>query len=407
MPVHVAKRAVAVVFLLNGFAYASWLSRIPTIRDRLELSASGVGLLLLCLSLGTLVALPVSGAVVERAGARNTVVGGVALVVTGLSLLAGGALVGSVPLAGIGLFAYGVGTSTWDVAMNVEAATLERRLGRAVMPRFHAGYSLGTILGAALGAAGAAGGAPIGWQLVATGALVATTVPLATRRFLRGTTADTGRDRSSGSRSFAAWRERRTLLIGLVVLAFALSEGLANDWLALTLVDAYGTTTTVGAVTLAVFVSAMTLGRTFGGGAVDRWGRVAVLRVTGGLVALGALAVAVSPHPAGAVAGAVLWGLGASLGFPLGMTAAGEEEHHAAARVSVVSSIGYTAFLGGPPLAGLLADAFGFRPALLLAVLAAGAGLVLAGAARPVGVSPAPAREPERAALAGCRSSQA
>ncbi len=407
MPVHVAKRAVAVVFLLNGFAYASWLSRIPTIRDRLELSASGVGLLLLCLSLGTLVALPVSGAVVERAGARNTVVGGVALVVTGLSLLAGGALVGSVPLAGIGLFAYGVGTSTWDVAMNVEAATLERRLGRAVMPRFHAGYSLGTILGAALGAAGAAGGAPIGWQLVATGALVVTTVPLATRRFLRGTTADTGRDRSSGSRSFAAWRERRTLLIGLVVLAFALSEGLANDWLALTLVDAYGTTTTVGAVTLAVFVSAMTLGRTFGGGAVDRWGRVAVLRVTGGLVALGALAVAVSPHPAGAVAGAVLWGLGASLGFPLGMTAAGEEEHHAAARVSVVSSIGYTAFLGGPPLAGLLADAFGFRPALLLAVLAAGAGLVLAGAARPVGASQAPKREPERAALAGCRSSQA
>ena len=407
MPLHAAKRAVAVVFLLNGFAYASWLSRIPTIRDRLELSASGVGLLLLCLSLGTVVALPVSGSVVERAGARSTVVGGAALVVAGLSLLAGGALVGSVPLAGVGLLAYGVGTSTWDVAMNVEAAALERRLGRAVMPRFHAGYSLGTILGAALGAAGAAGGVPIGWQLMATGALVVAAVPLTTRRFLPGTTAGTGRLGASGGRTFAAWRERRTLLIGLVVLAFALSEGLANDWLALTLVDGYGTSTTVGAVTLAVFVSAMTLGRTFGGGAVDRWGRVAVLRVTGGLVALGAMAVAVSPHPAGAVAGAVLWGVGASLGFPLGMTAAGEDEHHAAARVSVVSSIGYTAFLGGPPVAGLLADAFGFRPALLLAVLAAGAGLALAGAAGPVGAAPAPAGAPAGTAVVISRSTEA
>ncbi len=379
-----AKHAVAVVFLLNGFAYASWLSRIPTMRDRLELSASAVGLLLLCLSLGTVVALPLSGWVVQRAGARNTVVGGSALVVTGLLSLSAGVTTGSVVLAGAGLFLYGVGTSTWDVAMNVAAAAVERELARAVMPRFHAAFSLGTVLGGAWGAAGAATATPVSHQLVVTAAGVALGVLPAARRFLPGVSASgpAGR-RAGGGGTMAAWRERRTVLIGLVVMAFALSEGLANDWLTLTLVDGYGTSETVGAVTFAVFVTAMTLGRTFGGSLVDRWGRVAVLRSTAALVAVGAAVVAVGPHAWVALVGAALWGAGASLGFPLGMTAAAEDEHRAAARVSVVSSIGYTAFLGGPPVAGLLAQAFGFRQALLLAVVAATAGLLLAGAARP------------------------
>ncbi len=381
---HTAKRAVAAVFLLNGLAYASWLSRMPSMRDHLDLSASGVGLLLASLSVGTVVALPLSGWVVQRAGARTTVAGGAALVLAGLLAMAGSVVLGAVPLAAGGLFLYGLGTSTWDVAMNVEAAAVERRLGRAVMPRFHAGYSLGTVLGAASGAASAAWGVPVGGQLVATAGVVAAGVLLATQRFRPAGPATATAERPAGGGIGAAWRERRTVLIGLLVMAFALSEGLANDWLTLTLVDAYGASDSVGALAFAVFVTAMTVSRTVGGGMVDRWGRVAVLRVTAALVAAGAGVVAVSPHVGAALVGAALWGVGASLGFPLGMTAAGEEEHRAAARVSVVSSVGYTAFLAGPPVAGVLAEAFGFRPALLLAVAAAGAGLVLAGAARPL-----------------------
>jgi MFS family permease len=375
-----AKRAVAAAFLLNGFAYASWVSRIPNIREKLEVSATGVALLLVALSVGTLTALPLSGWVVSRLGTRRTVLTSGGAVCGGLALMIVGLALGSPSYVGVAMFVYGAGTSTWDVAMNVEGARVERRLGRSVMPRFHAAFSIGTIVGAGLGALSAARDWPLLGQLAATGLLVAVTLPVATRRFLvEEPTPSAGQGHTSLIR---AWTERRTLAIGLLVLSFALCEGLANDWLALTLVDAYGTSEAVGALAFAAFVSAMTLGRTVGGSFVDRYGRVVVLRVTALLVVAGAVTVAASPHPAGATLGAVLWGLGASLGFPLGMTAAADDETRAAARVSVVGSIGYAAFLGGPPVAGFLADVGGFRQAVLLAVVAAASGFVLATATK-------------------------
>jgi MFS family permease len=115
------------------------------------------------------------------------------------------------------------------------------------------------------------------------------------------------------------------------------------------------------------------------------------LRVTALLAVAGVLTVVLSPGIPGALAGAVLWGLGASLGFPLGMSAAGDEAARSAARVSVVGSIGYTAFLGGPPLVGLLADHVTVRDAILVACGAALVGFLAAAAARPLR-SPVPGR---------------
>lgn len=384
-----AKVAVSVVFVVNGLAFASWVARVPAVRDTLGLTPGRVGLLLLAVSAGTLVALPLSGLVVGRLGPARTVAAAVLAGAVGLLVLAAGLAAESVPAVGLGLFAYGVGTSSWDVAMNVEAADVERRLGRTVMPRFHAGFSLGTVLGAGIGALCARGGVPLEAQLVATVAGVVAIGLVAVRWFLPVSPAVSG----SGSRAgvLAAWREPRTLLIGLLVCAFALCEGIANDWLALSLVDGYGTTQALGAVAFGVFVTAMTLGRLVGGSFVERYGRVATLRATAVLVLAGVLAVVTSPGVPGALAGAVLWGLGASLGFPLGMSAAGDDETRAAARVSVASSIGYTAFLGGPPLVGLLADQVGVHRAVLVALGAAAVGLLVAVAARPV---PTPVAQP-------------
>lgn len=375
-----AKIAVAVVFVLNGFAFASWLARVPAIRSGLELTPGQVGLLLLCLSLGTVVALPASGFVVTRLGPARTVGTGAAVVGLGLLGMAAGLAAGSVATVALGLFVYGIGTSSWDVAMNVEGAEVERTLGRTVMPRFHAGFSIGTVAGALLGAAGARLGMGLEVQLAATVAIVLAAVPLALRSFTP--LPEDHADQAGSAGLAAAWREPGTLLVGLVVLAFALAEGIANDWLALALVDGYGAGEALAAVGFACFVSAMTLGRTFGGGAVDRLGRVTVLRVTGVLVIAGVAVVVWSPGLPGAFAGAVLWGLGASLGFPLGMSAAADDERRAAARVSVVSSIGYAAFLGGPPLLGALADSLGVRQAVVVAGAAGLVGALLASATR-------------------------
>jgi predicted MFS family arabinose efflux permease len=377
-----AKLAVSAVFVLNGLAFASWVSRVPAIRDTLALTPGQVGLLLLCLSAGTAIALPISGVVVHRLGPARTVAVMAAAVTLGLLVMSAGLVAATVPLVAVGMFVYGIGTSTWDVSMNVEAADVERRLGRTIMPRFHAGFSAGTVTGALLGAASARVGIDLSYQLIGTAILVIAVAPLVTRWSLPVPEEEPHAE--PRPHALVAWREPRTLLIGLVVLAFALAEGIANDWVALALVDGYDAGESLAAVGYALFVSAMTVGRLFGGSVVERVGRVGTLRVTGVLVAAGVAVVVLSPNVTGAMAGAVLWGIGASLGFPLGMSAAADDEHKAAARVAVVSSIGYAAFLGGPPVVGLLADHLGVLQAIAVAAGAGLAGALLARATAPM-----------------------
>ncbi|MBQ6641979.1 MAG: MFS transporter, partial [Saccharopolyspora sp.] len=171
----------------------------------------------------------------------------------------------------------------------------------------------------------------------------------------------------SGSRpSMRAWIEPRTLVIGLMVLALALTEGTANDWLAVALVDGYDAPAWLGAAGFAVFLSAMTAGRTLGTGLLDRFGRQPVIWATMATALVGVLLVVFAPWLPLAVLGAAIGGLGASLGFPVGMSAAADDPERAAARVSVVSTIGYTAFLAGPPLLGYLGDHFGTLHSLLV-----------------------------------------
>jgi MFS family permease len=149
----------------------------------------------------------------------------------------------------------------------------------------------------------------------------------------------------------------------------AFTEGTGNDWLAVAMIDGYHTVPVIGPLTFATFLAAMTLGRWFGPNLIDKFGRVTVVR-TSAVVALVGLMLVVFGHfiPV-AFVGAVLWGLGAALGFPVGMSAAADDPKMSAARVSVVASIGYTAFLAGPPVVGLLGDRVGVLRALLVVPL--------------------------------------
>ncbi len=142
-----ARTAVAVAFLVNGLCFASWISRTPAVRDTLGLSSAQLGLLLLCVSGGSIAGLPLSGPIVHRLGARAAVLAGSLTVGVGLAGLGVALLLVSVPLAVPGLVLVGLGIGVWDVAMNVEGADVERRLGRSLMPRLHAGFSLGTVAG--------------------------------------------------------------------------------------------------------------------------------------------------------------------------------------------------------------------------------------------------------------------
>ncbi|WP_203433688.1 MFS transporter [Jiangella asiatica] len=379
-----ARNAVATVFALNGLAVASWMARIPEVRDLLEISPSELGRVLLALAAGSIVALPTSGLVVNKIGAARTVAGGSLLVGVGLVLAGlGSDTLLSIPLAAVGLAAIGYGSGSWDVAMNVEGAAVERLLGRTVMPRFHAAFSLGTVAGAGIGAGATAVGIPVVAHLGVIGVGAAVGAVTAARSFLpRAAEVDDEQGAAPKVSVWTAWREPRTLIIGVMVLCFALIEGIANDWLALGIVDGYGTSNAVGAVGFAVFVAAMTIGRTAGTQLIDRYGRLPVLQVSGALAAGGVLLVVFGGSLAVAAVGIVIWGFGAALGFPLGMSAASDDPQRAAVRVSVVASVGYTAFLAGPPILGWIGDHEGVLRALLVVAVAAVVGTLAAPAAR-------------------------
>ncbi|MDI2027107.1 MFS transporter [Saccharopolyspora sp. TS4A08] len=378
-----ARNAVAVVFALNGFAMASWMSRIPEVRDALSVTPGELGRMLLAISAGSLLALPLSGTAVHRFGARAVISGGAVVTASGLVLSGTGAgLFGSVWITAAGLFAFGLGTGLWDVSMNIDGAAVERAIGRTIMPRFHAGFSFGTVIGAGVGAACAALGVPVVAHLIAAALLAAIGPALAVPSLLPAHD-EPDPDAKSGGGILRAWAEPRTLLVGLMVLAMALTEGTANDWLAVALVDGHDVPPWLGAVGFAVFLSAMTAGRVGGTVLLDRFGRVKVLWTTMATAAVGVLLVVHGTWLPLVFLGAAIWGLGASLGFPVGMSAAADDPARAAARVSVVSTIGYTAFLAGPPLLGYLADHVGTLHALLLVAVLLVPSALAVPAARP------------------------
>ena len=392
------RNAIFVLFFVSGLGLASWVSRIPTVRDGLQLRTDEVGLLIFGLSAGSVLGLVSATWLLGSFGARRAML--VSATTSALGLVTVGAaasLWGSFPLAFAGLALVGFGMGSLDVIMNVEGAAVERELGVTLMPLLHACFSLGTVAGALLGATAATLDLAVGWHLGLIAVLSLAAAVIAVRfvplRSTLGDTADrttprpTWRERMRTS--LAVWRDQSILLIGVIVLGMTFAEGSASDWLALAVVDGHGQSDATGALVFGVFVSAMTVGRVLGGPVLDRFGRVPVLRACSVLGVVGLLLVILAPETWLLVVGTVLWGLGASLGFPVGMSAAADDTANAAARVSAVAMIGYFAFLVGPPVLGLIGEQVGILTALfVIVVLMALAGLA-APAARERTLTPA------------------
>src|SRR5215831_10314178 len=231
-----ATRAVYTAFIANGFVFASWAARIPQVRDGLRVSPGVLGLILLCIAAGSTIATPLSGLVITWLGDSRTVAVMSLIAAAGMATVAVGYRYGIPPVAA-GLFVFGYSSGTWDVAMNVQGAAVEHALGRAIMSRFHAGWSVGTVTGAGAGTAMVALGVPVTVHLLAVALVVAATVPVAALRFLPlspdPAPADAGDGTAARRSPLAAWTEPRTLLIGLFMLCMTFTEGTSNDWLSL------------------------------------------------------------------------------------------------------------------------------------------------------------------------------
>jgi fucose permease len=373
------RAALFALFFVPGLGISSWVTRTPAVRDLLGASTAEVGLVLLGLSVGSMAGILSSGALVARFGTRPIVMLGTLLTILSMPTIGVGAAAGQGVVVAAGLFLFGAGMGGGEVALNVEGADVEQILDRPVLPALHGFFSLGTVVGATAGIAFTATGFPVVGHLLIVGALATLVLVLAIRPLSPGVgKADRGAaDRSTrtGTGIGSLLRDGRLLIIGAVVLAMALAEGTANDWLPLVMVDGHGFDAALGSTIYAVFAASMTLGRFCGGWFVARFGRAAVLSASAVAGAAGLAVVIFVDNQVAAGAAVVLWGLGASLGFPVALSAAGASGADSAARVSLVATIGYIAFLVGPPVLGFLGEQHGLRAALIvpLALVAAAA----------------------------------
>lgn len=383
--------AVGWVFAVNGFLVLSLFSRMPALRDALDVTTGRLGILLLAGSVGSLVAPPFAGLVVRRVRASGAVRIGAAVV--GSAVLVISLVPTSAAVFVVGLFAFGVGNGTWEVAMNLEAARVEQRLNEQIMSRFHAAFSCGTAVGAGAAAGAALLTVPLGAHLGVVVLLALAVVHRGTDQFSSDDDAPVAVGGSRPRRTvFAAWREPGTLLLGVLALSAALAESSADDWITIAVVDDYRASHAAGAACLGVFVAAMTVGRYTGPRALARFGQVRTIRVGGVLVLAGLLVLLAGAQLGGrqpvaalvlAATATALWGYGASMGVPVAISAAAAEQVEAPARVSVVTTVSSTAFLAGPPLLGWLGDRVGVVPALLTVAVPVLLAMATAGSARP------------------------
>jgi MFS family permease len=390
------RNSVLLVFGIAGFGLASWLVRVPAARDGLEATTFQMGILALAISVGSVLGFVTASRVARRLSPRRVIwtsliVSAFALVAAGLGSSAGAGQWGYAITLG-SLVLYGLGNGTCNVTMNVEGAAVERGLGRPVMPWFHAVFSIGSALGGAAGALAAALGVPPSVHLSIVGVLMMIAASLSVRQLSAvppassssensSSAEDWGADHAAGDpargRSGSAWLDPRTLLIGLVVLGMSFANGAANDWIALAMVDGHGVDDGVAALTVDAFVIVVVITRLCGVSLLARFGRVRVVQGSAVFAVAGILIFTLAPNPVVAVCGAVFWGAGIALAFPIGMSAAADDPAKAAGRIALVAAIGYAGSLVGPPLIGFVAEGAGILDALFIALgFAIAAGLV-------------------------------
>jgi MFS family permease len=397
---------VAVAFVANGLGGPSFLARLPERQSDLGLSDAALGLTLVGMAVGAMVASPVAGRLVSRVGSRPVVV--VAAGGLGASLWTAGAAPNA-PALFAALAVIGATDAAMDISMNANGAAYEDRSARSVMHGLHGAWSLGALAGAGIAAAGAATGVPLTVHLALVGGVIAGSV-LATRGGLfRGDAlvpvaapgvADAALPPGPAPRPASGRRFVRPIVIlAAATVAGAIVEGAPSDWSAIQM-ERLGVAAGVSALGYAAFEAGMVAGRFAGDRLTDRFGGPNVLRGGTVVVAAGLLVGIAVNHPAAFAVGLVLAGLGAAGFFPLAFSAAartpGVSPGSGAAAVSLAARVG---FMVEPVLMGALADLVGLRWAFGLVagvalLLAATAPRIIPEACRPANVRLADVREP-------------
>lgn len=361
--------AVATYFFVNGFMVGSWAPQIPLLVARFSLSETVLGLLILLFGVGAVIAMPLCGYLISRRGSRA--VARVSGVLCACSLLGIAAAPGMATLM-LALAIFGCTLGGMDVAINANAVTVERRLGRAVMSSSHGFWSLGGFVGAGLG-----GFAAQHWGHLIHAGLVTAAALLLVFAAMPALVDERQRAASSGARFSGFPRSPLVYLTGLIALLSMMPEGAVLDWAALYLRQEMGASLAEASLAFTFFSAAMALMRFAGDRVRDRLGAVTTMRLSGLVAAAGMLSAGLVSSPLAATAAFAVAGLGVANMVPIAFSAAGNQPGiSSAAGVSVATTIGYSGLLAAPSLVGFIAEHVGFGP-IFLTFAALLAGVVL------------------------------
>jgi predicted MFS family arabinose efflux permease len=373
------RAAVVAVFFALGATTGAWAARIPAIKAGLHLSAGTLGLVLLGPAIGSMLTMPVTGALLASVSPRRLVqIGVLAIsVMLPLSTFAGSAWQLFAVLAG-----WGAGIGTMDVAMNTEAAAVQEHLGRTTMSSFHAAYSVGGLAGAGTGAIAAAAALSARANFLIASAVILGTGIACAQLFASRPAGHEGAGAQHQRRS--RWPAWSWTLACLALIAFGsfLAEGAASDWSAVYLHSSLGASPGLAAVGYTVFSVAMVAGRLAGDRLTDRTGPARLVRASAGIASVSFLAALLAGRVGTGLAGFALLGVGLSVVVPSVFTAA-SRIGTPGPNLALVTSIGYLGMLAGPAIIGGLAEAIGLPSALATLVVITGLTAVLAGAVRP------------------------
>jgi MFS family permease len=386
--------AVGILFAMDGFVFGTWAARIPDVSTQVGASPSSLGIAVLCLSVGALACMQLTGALSARLGTGRVSVVAAALVSVATALPG---MAHSLPQLCVALLFFGAATGAVNVAANSLGVQVEARWGRPLLPSLHAGFSFGGLAGALVGGLLAAfvGVAPHLMGVTVAGlALLAWIGPTLAR-------ADEAAPRLRAARSTEGQSGRRggahtavLVVLGAIAGCTAYGEGALTDWGALYLREDLGATPMLAAAGYAGFSVAMASGRLVGSKLVVELGEEKIL-VGGALLAAAGMVIAAwSGSVTVALAGFVLVGLGLANVFPLAIARAGSLG--GAAGVALASTVGYSGLLGGPPLLGFLAEYTGLSIALSTVSVFAVVAVVLV---RSLGGEPVSVRRPAVPAL--------
>jgi MFS family permease len=360
------QRSTRIAFLIAGFGVAAWAPLVPFAKQRIGIDDGVLGLLLLCLGAGSIVAMPLAGVLSARFGCRVVITTSAALLCLILPFLA---IAASLPLLIAALLAFGASIGSIDVAMNIQAIIVERASGRAMMSGFHGLYSLGGIAGSAsVAALLGAGATPLAAILCLVAAIAVATALAAPHLLPYGSKSD--------GPAFALPRGV-VLFIGVLCFIFFLTEGAVLDWSAVLLTSLHGMEDSWAGFGYAAFSLAMTIGRLTGDQMVQRFGGPVVIVIGGLFAAIGIALATLAPGWAMALVGFALVGIGCSNIVPVLFSSVGRQtEMPENLAVPAITTIGYAGILAGPAAIGLVAAIANLQVAFLsLAILLLGGAL--------------------------------